>query len=136
MGGPGVVPTFLFYFVGATFIVVFVLSEGLKGVEIGNPYAIAIWFGVAAGAMGAYFNSHQSISTHIHNRSAFFKSLLDSLTQMGYAETAQIDNLTIYERPMPGRFLSGSLLVQVEDNTATIAGRSSIIRGLRKRMKI
>jgi hypothetical protein len=136
MGGPGVVPTFLFYFVGATFIVVFILSEGLKEVEIGNPYAIAIWFGIAAGALGAYFNSHLSISTPINNHGAFFKSLRDSLTQMGFAETAQIDNLTIYERPIPSRFFSGSLLVQVEDNTATIAGRSSIIRGLRKRMKV
>ncbi len=134
MGGPGFVPTFLFYFVGTTFIAAFVIAKGAPELEV-NPFQVAILFGLLAGGIGSYFNSHQTISFPIKNRGAFLKALKDSLTQMGYEEKTQQEELTIYERPIPSNFFSGKLFVQLEKDTAMVSGRSSIIRSLQKRIQ-
>ncbi len=134
MGGPGFVPTFLFYFVGTTLIVAFVIAQGAPELEV-NPFQAAILFGLLAGGIGSYFNSHQTTSFPIKNRGAFLKALGDSLSQMGYGEKEKLEDLTIYERPVPSNFFSGKLFVQLEKETATISGRSSIIRSLKKRMQ-
>lgn len=134
MGGPGFVPTFLFYFVGTTFIAAFVIAKGAAGLEAGNPFQVAILFGLLAGGIGSYFNSHQMTSFAIKNRGAFLKTLKDSLSQMGYEEKEQVEDLTIYERPIPSNFFSGKLFVQLDKDTAIVSGRSSMIRALKKRI--
>ena len=135
MGGPGFVPTFLFYFVGTTFIAAFVIAKGATGLEGTNPFQVAILFGLLAGGIGSYFNSHQTASFPIKNRGAFLKSLKESLSQMGYEQKEEVEDLTIYDRPMPSNFFSGKLFVQLEQDTAIVSGRSGMIRSLKKRLQ-
>jgi hypothetical protein len=135
MGGPGFVPTFLFYFVGTTFISAFVIAQGSTGLEGVNPFQVGILFGLLAGGVGSYYNTHQTVSFPIKNRGAFVKTLKDGLSQMGYKEQEQEEDLTIYARPMPSSFFSGKLFVQLEQEAAIVSGRSSMIRSLKKRVQ-
>lgn len=138
MTGPGLVPTFLYYFVGTTAIVAFVLTRGLdNAAAIGNPYQIGIVVGALLGGLGAYFNSHNQIELPVKNRGAFLKQLNEALTAMGYQETEADDadqGVKIYQRPFPSGAFSGKLFVQIEGSQAAIAGRASSLRQLRKRL--
>lgn len=136
MAGPGFIPTFLYYFVGMTFIAVFVISQGAEnGLELGNPWQVAIVFGLVSGLAGGYVNSHKTIALPIKNKGAFLKTLKDTLTAMGYAETSQVDEFTVYERSGLSKFLSGKLFVQLEKETATVSGRSTQINTLQKQLE-
>lgn len=133
--GPGFVATFLFYFVGTTFIATFVLSQGAGLEEISNPYQVVILFGLTVGLASAYFNSHQTLTLPIKNRGAFLKKLKETLKQLGYEESGQLEEVTIYTRPIPSSFFSGKLYVQIEKDAATISGRANKIRLLQKRIE-
>jgi len=134
--GPGLTPTFLYYFVATTTIVIFVLSRGVETpIPLVNPAQFSLLCGLLAGAIGAYFNSHDTVELALKNRGALLKKLKDCLASMGYAETSQVEGVTIYERPAPSKFFSGKIFVQIEDKTATIAGRSNRIRALKKRLE-
>lgn len=135
MRGPGFAPTFLFYFVGTTFISAFVINKSVGAdLELANPLQAGILFGLTAGLVGAYFNSHQTINLPIKNRGAFLKKLNDLLQQLGYEESGQIDEFKVYSRPLPSSLFSGKLFVQIEKDNATISGRASKIRLLQKQM--
>lgn len=136
MAGPGFVPTFLYYFVGTTFIAVFVISQGAEnGLGLGNPWQVAIVFGLVSGLAGGYVNSHKTIALPIKNKGAFLKKLKDTLTAMGYAETSQLDEVTVYERSGLSKLLSGKLFVQLDKETATLSGRSTQINTLQKQLE-
>lgn len=136
--GPGFIPTFLYYFVGTTFIVAFVVSKGLDtpelGDAIGNPFRVGILLGLAAGGLGAYLNSHDSIELPVKNRGAFSQKLNETLTAMGYTQVEEIDEVKVYQRPFPSSLFSGKVLVDLKHNQATIGGRASSIRKLQKRL--
>lgn len=135
MKGPGFVPTFLFYFVGTTLIAAFVMDRGI-GTELAfNPFQVCILLGLVAGLVGAYFNSHQTLTLPIKNRGAFLKTLNQTLEQLGYREVGKLDEFTVYSRPAPSNFFSGKLFVEIEKDSATISGRGNKIRLLKKRME-
>ncbi len=135
MGGPGFVPTFLFYFVGTACITAFVLTQGLdpNQTEI-NPFQVDLVLGVLAGLVGAYFNSHRTLTLPVKNRGAFLKRLKEAVSQLGFEQTGELDEFTVYERPAPSNFFSGKLFVSLDKSEATISGRSSIIRAVEKRL--
>jgi hypothetical protein len=134
--GPGFVPTFLYYFVITTLIVGFVTAKGLDNPELvasfGNPLRVGILFGLLAGGVGAYFNSHEQAEIPLKNRGASLKKLNDTLAQMGYAETQEIEGNKVYERTFPSSVLSGKLYIQLENTTATLSGRANVVRKLQK----
>lgn len=132
--GPGYMPTFLYYFVVTTFIVVFVVQQGGEALQIANPFQIGMFFGLAAGFLGARFNSSQTISLPVKNRGAFQKQLLKTLNDWGYQESSELNGFTVYERSGLSKFFSGKIFVQLDKNTATIAGRASKIRPLQKQL--
>jgi hypothetical protein len=134
--GPGFVPTFLYYFVGTTLIVTWVLSRGVEvPTEVGNPFPLAVLCGALAGGLGAFFNSHEQISVSVKNRGAFLKKLTDTLTEMGYRESKQQDGVTLYDRPAPSNLFSGKIFVQLEGKTANLSGRSRTIRRLKGKLE-
>ncbi|EKQ67798.1 hypothetical protein OsccyDRAFT_4088 [Leptolyngbyaceae cyanobacterium JSC-12] len=137
--GPGFIPTFLYYFVGTTFIVVFVVSQGFNNPELidtlGNPFRVGIWFGLLAGGLGAYFNSHNQIELPIKNRGAFLAKLKETMTALGYVEASEIDQVKIYERSGASKFFSSKLFVELEAKTARISGRASSVRALQKHLE-
>lgn len=130
--GPGYMPTFLYYFVITTFIVVFVVLQGGEELQIANPFQIGMFCGLAAGFLGARFNSSQTVSLPVKNKGAFQKQLLNTLNDWGYQETSELNGFTVYERSGLSKFFSGKIFVQLDKNTATIAGRASKIRPLQK----
>ncbi len=137
--GPGFITTFLYYFVGTSFIVAFIVSQGIDNPELldtlGNPFKVGILFGLVAGGIGAYFNSHGVMELPIKNQSAFLQQLNAVLAERGYAETMEMDGVKVYQRPMPGGFFAGKLFVQIEKTAATISGRSTKVRSLRKTLE-
>jgi hypothetical protein len=133
--GPGWVPTFLYYFVCTTLIVSFVAESGTETLQMGNPYPIGILCGLVVGSLGAYFNSHITISLPIKNRGAFLAKLNAALTEMGYQETSQLAEFTVYERSAARKIFSGKLFVHIEPKSATISGRSLRVRTLRQRLE-
>lgn len=134
--GPGFVPTFLYYFVSTTFIVVFVISNGLSNAEqleiFNNPFQIGIFLGLIAGSLGAYFNSYESAELPLKNLKADLKNLHQIITSMGYIEVQEIDQAKLYERPFPSNFFAGKLILQPSEESIIVSGRSSRIRQLKK----
>jgi len=133
--GPGLLPTFLYYFVATTLIVAIAVSQGTgTSLETGDPYQVGIVFGLLAGAFGAYFNRYVMIAIPLKTK-AEKRHLSHTLSAMGYVETNQLEDVTVYERSALGKFFSGKFLVQIEQDTATISGRSSRIKALQKRLQ-
>lgn len=137
--GPGFIPTFLYYFVGTTFIVVFVVSKGLDNPELidtfGNPFRVGILFGLLAGGVGAYFNSHNQVELPIKNRGAFLAKLKEVMTALGYTEVSEVEQVKVYERSGASKFFSSKLFVELDTKTATVSGRASSIRAVQKRLE-
>jgi hypothetical protein len=134
--GPGFLPTFLYYFVGTTVIVAIVVTQGLGlNPETGIPYQLGLPAGLLAGLVGAYFNRSIVIHIPFEHRHRFSKTLTDTLTQLGYAETGKFDEFSVYERAGLSKFFSGKIFIQVEKTSATIAGRSRMIRTLQRLME-
>lgn len=134
--GPGFMPTFLYYFVSTTFIVVFILSKGLDSsnelATMANPFQVAIPLGLLAGGVGAYFNGYEQLEMPLKNRGADLKKLNQVLTDSGYAETREVEDIKVYDRPFPSNLFAGKIIVQINEKTVNISGRASRIRGLRK----
>jgi hypothetical protein len=134
--GPGVIPTFLYYFTSTTLIVVFVISRGLDPTEqfaiSNNPFPIGIVLGVVAGGLGAYFNRYESVEVPIKNRGADLKLLTETLATLGYTEAEKIDPVTVYERPFPRNIFAGKLLIRINENSVEVSGRANRIRAFRK----
>jgi hypothetical protein len=57
------------------------------------------------------------------------------LTEMGFTEADRVEQVKVYERPIPSRFFTGKLFVQVEKETATLSGRSRLVRSLQKKLE-
>ncbi|MBF2027382.1 MAG: hypothetical protein IGS48_11520 [Oscillatoriales cyanobacterium C42_A2020_001] len=137
--GPGFIPTFLYYFVGTTFIVVFVVSKGLDSPELidtfGNPFRIGIVFGLLVGGVGAYFNSHNQVELPIKNRGAFLAKLKEALTALGYTKVSEVEQVTIYERSGASKLFSSKLFVELDAKNAMVSGRASSVRALQKRLE-
>lgn len=123
--GPGWVPTFLYYFVCTTLIVSFVAEQGTEAIQMGNPYPIGIFCGLVAGSLGAYFNSHITISLPIKNRGAFLAKLNAALTEMGYQETSQLEEFTVYERSAARKFLLANCSCKLNPNLPPFLGDRS-----------
>lgn len=134
--GPGFLPTFLYYFVSTTFIVVLVVSKGMEtGTAVLNPYPIGLGFGLVSGLMGAYFNRYVTVSIPFSPETVCMASVQETLTQMGFAAASQLEDMTVYERPGLSKFFSGKIFIQAEMNSVTISGRSSNVTVLRKTLQ-
>lgn len=132
--GPGFLPTFLYYFVGTTLIVAFVVSQGAINVEVSNPVQVGLPFGLLAGLLGSYFNRSQTVAVTFKSKKVFTRSLNELLGQLGYQETSPVDEFIVYERSIPSKWLSSKLFVQIGNESATLTGRSSIVRALQKQL--
>jgi len=124
----------LFLFVSTTLIALFVLSKGIGDQLDFDPSQIAIALGLVAGGLGGYFNSTDTLEMPVKNKGGFTKRLQTTLEQMGFAETDTLEDITVYERPFPSGLFSGKIFVQIEKDTASVSGRSGLIRGLKKRL--
>jgi hypothetical protein len=136
--GPGTLPTFLYYFVGTTFITVLLMNQGAGDTALGssgNPFTAGILFGLLAGGVGTYFNRHELLTLPVKNQKTFTQKLNTVLTEMGFTEADPVEAVKVYERPIPSRFFSGKLFVQMENETLTLSGRSRLVRSLKQRLE-
>ncbi len=133
--GPGFLVTFLYYFSSTTLIVMFVTSKGIgMSLETGLPYQFGILFGLVAGLLGAYFNRSATISVSFRNKKTFIKTLEQALSEMGFQKKSQLEEFAVYEKSAIRTLFSGKVLVQIDQNSATIIGRSSNIKRLSQRI--
>ncbi len=133
--GPGFLVTFLYYFSSTTLIVMFVTSKGIgMSLETGLPYQFGILFGLVAGLVGAYFNRSATISVSFRNKKTFIKTLEQALSEMGFQKKSQLEEFAVYEKSAIRTLFSGKVLVQIDQNSATIIGRSSNIKRLSQRI--
>ncbi len=134
--GPGLWPTFLYYFVSATLIAFLAIAQSLDSQSATglptNPYVGAILFGLLSGAIGTYFNRNVTLSLPVTNQKVFRQRLTEVLTNSGFQVTGDFQGFTIYQRPKLSAIFSGKLFVQVGKDSATIAGRASKVKALQK----
>ncbi|NES87310.1 MAG: hypothetical protein F6K10_41675 [Moorea sp. SIO2B7] len=133
--GPRFLVTFLYYFSCTTVIVVVIASQimGLS-LEAKLPYQFGILFGLVAGLLGANFNRSVTISTSFRNKKVFTKTLNEALYEMGFEESTQVDEFTVYQKSALRTLFSGKVFVQIDNNSATIISRSSIIKRLSQKI--
>jgi hypothetical protein len=135
MKGPGFVPTFLYYFVGSTFVAFFVLSHGANpDLALASPWGVAIAFGILSGLVGGSLNGHTTVQLPVNNTGDFTKKLQAVLIAQGYQETERVEAVTVYQRSDWTKMLAGKILVQLEPNTAQISGRSTHIKAIQKQL--
>jgi hypothetical protein len=147
MKGPGFVPTFLYYFVGSSFIALFVLSQAATGTDaggsaLGNPWPVAILFGLLSGGVGGWLNSHTTLELPVNNKGGFVKRLEAALAAKGLAamprdaaDKAGIpDDVTVYQRTGWTQRLAGRVFVEYDKKTAIVSGRSTLIKAIQKQM--
>lgn len=131
MQGPNFFVTFLYYFSTTTLIVLLLTSQGMgMSLETKLPYQLGTLCGLIAGLLGAYFNRSATRSITFSDRKAFIEQLEASLAQMGFEQKTQLEEFTAYTESSLGKALAGKILVKIEENSATIIGRSSIIKRL------
>ncbi|MBD2035592.1 hypothetical protein H6F76_11235 [Leptolyngbya sp. FACHB-321] len=133
--GPGLIPTFLYYFVVTTLITAFVVSQQTDMMATGAPYQVGILFGLLAGLTGAYFNRNVSITAAVNDAKAFTQTLTTTLSELGFEQQTTIDSFTVYKRSSLGGLFATKVLVEIEAKAATISGRSHIIKQLQQRLK-
>ncbi|MBD2075208.1 hypothetical protein H6F86_15150 [Phormidium sp. FACHB-592] len=135
--GPGLIPTFLYYFVVMTLITAFVVSQQTDiSLATGAPYQVGILFGLLAGLTGAYFNRNVSITAAVSDAKAFNQTLTATLSELGFEKEATIDSFTVYKRSALSGLFTTKVLVEIEAKAATISGRSHIIKQLQQRLKV
>lgn len=133
MRGPSFGPTFLYYFVGATFIALLVLSRGdSPQLELTNSQPVAIAFGLLSGLVGAFFNSHSTLELSLNQNGVSKKRLYALLAERGYEQAEQQDRVSVYARSGGMNILSGRIFVEMENETATVSGRSRDVRAIQK----
>ena len=135
--GPGLIPTFLYYFVVMTLIAAFVVSQQTDmSLATGAPYQVGLLFGLLAGLTGAYFNRNVSITAAVSNAKAFTQTLTATLSELGFEQQTTINAFTVYKRSSLGGLFATKVLVEIEAKAANISGRSHIIKQLQQRLKV
>jgi hypothetical protein len=134
--GPGFSATFLYYFTSTAVLFALVSSQALGvGMGSGIPQQVGLVGGLVAGLMGAYFNRTTTLSVTFKGKKAFLANLNNVLSQMGYQQKSEEDDLLVYERSALSKFLSGKVYVQLEPEKATIASRSIQLKRIQKQIQ-
>ncbi len=133
--GPGVLPTFLYYFTATAVIVGFVTIRGLHfGSETGVPQILGAIAGLIAGGLGTSFNRTTTLTVSVASRKKFVNQLESTLSQMGYEKTAEEGEVLTFERSA-GTLSPSKIYVQLEGETATIASRARILRQVKQALE-
>ncbi len=134
--GPGILPTFLYYFSGTALVSTLLAVKALNvGMDTGIPSQLGLVVGLFGGVVGAFFNRSVVLEVPFKHRKNFLKTLNSALAEMGYELAADTDDGAVYERSPLRQLLSGKVFVQISGQTATICSRSIHIKALRKRLK-
>lgn len=109
--GPGLIPTFLYYFVVMTLIAAFVVSQQTDmSLATGAPYQVGILFGLLAGLTGTYFNRNVSLTAAVSDAKAFMPTLTATLSELGFEQETTIDSFTVYKRSSLGGLFTTKVL--------------------------
>lgn len=133
--GPGVLPTFLYYFTATAIIVSFVTIKGLHfGADTGIPQVVGSIAGLIAGGLGTYFNRTIMLKIPVQGKKKFLNQLESTLSQMGYQKTAEEGEVFTFEQSA-GTLSPSKIYVQLEGETATIACRARILRQVKQALE-
>lgn len=140
--GPGFTATFLYYFTSATLLATLVATKGLAlSLGTGLPQQLGLGVGLAAGAVGGYFNRTVALSMAAPNTARTRAKVESALSEMGYSldeSEPPADGagapLNVYVRSPLRRLLSGRIYIQQDGNQLTVASRAGHIRQLQRRL--
>ncbi|MBF2083379.1 hypothetical protein [Thermoleptolyngbya sp. C42_A2020_037] len=138
--GPGFTATFLYYFASTALVFTLVTALSLDTAIAGVPQQVGLMGGLLGGLIGAYFNRSVSVELPFKSKKTFWKQLDPILSDLGYRlredalETEGTEEIRVYEREGLQKALSGKIYVQLEGNTATLAGRAVQVKAIRKRL--
>lgn len=140
MSGPGVFPTFLYYFAFTYLVVTIVLKKGVtEPLPTNIAYSVSLILGISAGILGAYVN--RTVQVSIPLEPATQAKLSTLLEAMGYQPVLRTNGDSDGEQPRAGDYIayertglsslfSSKVFIQTTGTVATIAGRASMIKRL------
>jgi hypothetical protein len=129
--GPNFIVTFLYYFSTTTLIVLLIASQGMgMSLQQQLPYQLGTLCGLVAGIFGSYFNRSQTIFVSFQNQKAFTKKLDEALAKLGFEPKDRLEDMVVYSKNSVQTLFSGKILVKIDQNSATIVGRSSNLKRL------
>lgn len=134
--GPGVAPTFLYYFSATALLFTLVAAKGL-GVSIRSeiPQQVGLLGGLLAGVVGAYFNRTIVRAFNPMPDKTLPTTLVDVLSRMGYQLAEEVEGVQVYERSGLSRLFSGRVFVQREGQGLRVAGRSLQVKAIQTAMQ-
>lgn len=137
--GPGVFPTFLYYFSATALIVTYGASAGLNiGLTSGFPLQSGILTGLIAGCAGAYFSHTTSFTIDIpapKRAREILENVEAVLHEQGFEYKLDIDGYKVYERPIVRTLFAGKVFLKVEAKQVLLASRARTIRQLKPHLQ-
>ena len=135
--GPGITPTFLYYFLGAFAVCTGLATQALHvSIGTGIPSQLGLILGILGGVVGTYFNRSTQVTLPYKGIKQLKNYLEPTLTEMGYTLQQSEDDVLIYQRDQIRQWLSGRIYIYLQGKTATIMSRALHIRDLKKRLKL
>lgn len=144
--GPGFWIVFSYYSFSTIAIGTVVGSRLLHTSAILDPVAFqnTVPLAIVVGLVAAYFNRTERLEIRGRNAASLTADIHNSLTELGFESSdsqddpsqggPSQDDYVIYQQSSRWRSLSGSIIVQIQDDSATIISRASVIARLRKRL--
>jgi hypothetical protein len=134
--GPGFWIVFSYYSFGTIAIGTLIGSRLLHTSAILDPNAFqnTVPLAIMVGLVAAYFNRAERLEIRGRDAETLTANIHNSLAEMGFESSASLDDYVVYQRSSRWRSLSGSILVQIQGNSATIVSRASMISQLRQRL--
>jgi hypothetical protein len=148
LSGPGLVTTFLYYFVFSAVLGCFVTAQALGlSYQDATAVQIGLFMGILAGGVGAFFNRTVTLKLPIpktkKDRRVFEDELQAQLGRLRFEPQAEAVEgeagagaIAIYQRAGSGSLFSGRLYLDFGDGEQVhIRGRAKIIRQLKRAME-
>jgi hypothetical protein len=126
-------PTFLYYFTGISLIAAIAASQVLD-LQLATAFRFGILPGLLAGLVGAYFNRTVSLAWPVTDPESAQTQLTHALAELGFEPRGEQEGYQVYQRSPLSHWFSGSILVQVQGETATLFGRANNIQHLQKKL--
>jgi hypothetical protein len=149
--GPGFWIVFSYYSFGTIAIGTLVGSRLLHTSAFIDPAAFqnSVPLAIMVGLVAAYFNRTERLEIRGRDAATLTADIHNSLTDLGFEsqdaqddsaqddsaqDASAQDDYVVYQRSSRWRSLSGSIIVQIQGDSATIISRASVITRLRQRL--
>ena len=138
--GPGIAPTFAYYFLCCTLISTAVGSQLLSSPFDPRAFTLGVPIAAIVGGLGAYFNHSKSIELAAKKPRDLQKNLENLLKDWKFEQINRADSdslpkgTIVYQNTSPWRWMSGKVFVNIQGNRVSIASRSRLVDRIQKHL--